>query len=249
VHVLPFVCKGWIRVARADVTLGRKPQALELLERSLQGAGRIPVPPAGQGAGESDWGGPGPVLTDRCGIKAQVAAALEQAGEADKGGAALASALSDLAAIPGAKWRGYAWREIALAYAGEGRPGRAVEILSAHAADAQEQKIALEEIPAGELFAAPRDRVWALLDALPAGELKVGLLAQLAAQAEKAGHPGEAKRFVAAALAAIATRGEDWELWLVSLANELPDPDQPGYEELLPPLLGEATLSAAVATS
>jgi len=110
---------------------------------------------------------------------------------------------------------------------------RAIEILAAHAASASEMGYALQKTPESALLAAPRDRLWTLLQALPATYFKVGLLARLAAQLENRGERAEAARCVEAALAAIATRGEGWEGWLVQLANELPSAGQPGYEKEL----------------
>jgi tetratricopeptide (TPR) repeat protein len=232
VHVLPFICDGLTRIARADFALGKRTEALALLDRSLQLVERIPVPPPQRGGG-STWGGPGPILQNRCETKAHIAAAFEEAKETARAEAALASALAEITANSDHEWRAYSWEAIVKAYAGIHRLDRAVEILAAHAGSAADMKYALWQVPSSALLDIPRDRLWTLLQALPAGEQKVELLAQLAAQLESRGDRAEAARSVEAALATISTRGKDWELWLINLANTVPSAGQPGYEKEL----------------
>lgn len=58
VHVLPFVCGGLTRIARADFALGKRTEALALLDRSLPLVERIPVPAAAHHEGGSTWASP-----------------------------------------------------------------------------------------------------------------------------------------------------------------------------------------------
>jgi len=255
VHVLPFICDGLTRIARADFVLGKKTEALALLDRSLRLAERIPVPAAPQTEGGFTWGGPAPILQNRCETKAHIAAALEEAKETTRSEAAFASALAEITANSDHEWRAYSWEAIVKAFDGVHRMDRAVEILTAHASSAADMEYALWQIPTSALLAAPRDRLWTLLQALPASASKVELLAQLAAQLESRGEHADSVRCVTAALATIATRGKDWEIWLIDLANALPNAGQPGYEKELLALAGSSltapgpTAGASTATS
>jgi hypothetical protein len=160
-----------------------------------------------------------------------VAAVLEQAGEAKRAESLLGPALAELATIGSADWRGSAWSSIVKAYRDAGRPDRAIEILTSSGPASDEKAQGIMEFSAEELVAMPRERLWGLLRALPAGYYKVDLSARLAARLQARGNREDAARLTADALAILATRQDGWEEALVRLANALPDAGQPGDEE------------------
>jgi hypothetical protein len=94
--------------------------------------------------------------------------------------------------------------------------------------------LALQELPVEAFLAGPRERLWKLLDAMPAGYRKVDLAAHLAARLDAGAGREDAARLLQLALAAVATRGEDWPTWLVRLANEAPRAEQPVGEDQRP---------------
>ncbi|MFL6236838.1 MAG: tetratricopeptide repeat protein, partial [Thermoanaerobaculia bacterium] len=228
----PTLCAGLVRIARADLALGQKPDALDLLDRAARIADSIAVPPP-RAAGDTGWDSASSNREHRVEAKARVAAVLELAGEAKRAESLLGSALSELAAIANAEWRGSAWRSIVRAYRDAGRPGRAIEILASSGPATPEKAGGIMEFPEEELLAIPRDRLWSLLRALPACYYKVDLSARLAARLEAGGSREDAARLATEALTAVAARAEGWERALILLANELPNPGRPGDEEQL----------------
>jgi tetratricopeptide (TPR) repeat protein len=226
----PFLCAGLVRIARADLALGKKQEALDLLDRAARTVESIAVP-APRPAGDTGWDSASSTREHRVEGKAQVAAVLEQAGEAKRAGSLLGAALSELAAIDSAEWRGYAWSAVAVAYRDAGKPERAAEILASSGPASQEKGPGVEQFSEEELLAMPRERLWGLLRALPAGYGKLDLLARLAARLERQGDRKDAARLTADALATLATRQDGWEEALVHLANELPDAGRSGDEE------------------
>jgi tetratricopeptide (TPR) repeat protein len=226
----PSVCAGLVRIARADLALGKKQDALDLLDRAARVIDGIVVPPP-RAAGDTGWDSASSTREHRVEGKAQVAAVLEQAGEAKRAGSLLGSALAELAAIGSAEWRGYAWHAIVRAYRDAGRPDRAIEILAASGPATVEKAGGIMEFPEEELLALPRERLWSLLRVLPACYYKIDLSARLAARLEARGSREDAARLTAEALTALAAKGEGWEETLVHLANELPGAGRPGDEE------------------
>ncbi|HEY2292137.1 MAG TPA: hypothetical protein VGM86_15670 [Thermoanaerobaculia bacterium] len=226
----PTLCAGLVRIARAYLALGKKQEALDLLDRAARIADGIAVPPP-RAAGNTGWDSASSAREERVEAKAQVAAVLEQAGEAKRAESLLGSALSELAAIESSNWRDSAWRSIVQAYRDAGRSDRAIEILTASGPASEEKALGIREFSEEELTSMPRERLWGLLRALPGGYYKVDLSARLAARLQARGNREDAARLIADALATLATRQEGWEEALVHLANELPDAGQPGDEE------------------
>jgi tetratricopeptide (TPR) repeat protein len=226
----PTLCAGLVRIARAELALGRRQDALGLLDRAVRIADGVAVP-APRAAGDTGWDSASSTHEHKVEAKARVAAVLERAGEAQRAASVLGSALTELAAIDSPEWRGYAWRSIVQAYRDAGRPERAIEILASSGPAATEKTSGVMEFSEEEMRSMPRERFWSLLQALPACFAKVDLSARLAARLEASGSRADAARLTGDALASLATRQEGWEWALVNLANDLPGAGRPGDEE------------------
>src|SRR5262249_4250487 len=162
--------------------------------------------PASRAAGDTGWDSASSAREERVEAKAQVAAVLEQAGEAKRAESLLGSALSELAALANPTWRQPAWRSIVRAYRDSDRPDRAIEILTAGVPASEEKALGIMEFSEEELISMPRERLWGLLRALPGGYYKVDLSARLAARLQAHGNREDPARLIADPLPLLAHR-------------------------------------------
>jgi tetratricopeptide (TPR) repeat protein len=229
-----LACQSLTRIARAEVAIGRRDEALALLQRTERLIASIPVPPPEKDA-DPTWDRTAMTQKDRVAGRFRIAAALEDAGEHEQAERVLADALKELAAIRNADWREYGWQALVEVYGEVGRLDRAMEQLTAGLRGEPDRWLAISNIGDEDLLAAPRPQLWGILDALPAGWQKATLATRLAKRLDALGEQTSVSRLVTEALtsaAAVAASGEkDWQLELVEVGGELPGAERPGNAE------------------
>lgn len=229
-----MACRSLIRIARAELAIGRRDEGLALLQRTERLITSIPVPRPEKDA-DSSWDHRASTQKDRVAGRFRIAAAWEDAGEREQSERVLGDALKELAAIKNAEWRQYGWQALVEAYSDVGRLDRAMELLTAGLRGEPDRWLAIANISDEDLLAAPRPQLWGLLDALPTGWEKAALANRLAVRLDELGEQTSVSRLVTEALtslAAMAASGEkEWQLELVGLGGELPGADRPGNAE------------------
>jgi len=220
-----IACEALARIARAHFALGEPKQALALLDRAAHLADTLPVPRTRTKGYPIDE--PSSARQDKVETLARVAVELELAGETRKAAEVLGRARAELDAIPSAEWREYAWKAIADVYADAGRIDRALDILvSGKSADPDKFFALYTHVTDDVLYAASRERRWALFRVMPPTWSKIELEARLASRLDREGDTAEARLLVADALASVGTK--DWTWNLMRLATLAPGADQPG---------------------
>lgn len=229
-----LACQSLTRIARAELAIGRRDEALALLQRTERLVTSIPVPPPEKDA-DSTWDRTAMAQKDRVAGRLRIAAALEEAGEREQSERVLGDALKELTAIRSAEWREYGWQALVEAYGEVGRLDRAMELLTAGLRGEPDRWLAISNISDEDLLAAPRPQLWGLLDALPADATKAALASRLAQRLDAQGEQTSVSRLVTEALGAVAVlakqRSREWQLVLVDLGGELPGADRPGSDE------------------
>lgn len=237
-----IVCEILVRLARAERAIGRRPQAMALLERALRAADGMPIhrrEPVVEDGIDFRSGD----LHRQVEAKLRVAVELEAAGEAKRAEEVLAGALGELTSISSAKWRGYSWQSLIEVYRDAGRLDRGMDLLMADRSANPDKTMALIELSPAEILAASPERRWNLLALLPPTLEKAGLAGTLAVELDAHGACEEASRLVAMSLGIVAAKPEGWERALIALGGEAPDAGQPGDEaqrKLLESLLESA---------